>query len=201
MTQPPEIRPTDIAAAKSLARARAVEVRRRAFVEAGPAAGLKLAAQAGALEVGHGRAVAGYWPMGDEIDPIPLMERLLGAGCRVALPVVTARGRPLDFRAWEPGQALEPGPHGTAHPPAAAQAVVPAVVLVPLLAFDRDGWRLGYGGGYYDRTLDLLRRNAQVRAIGVAFAAQRVAHVPRDGRDQRLDAVLTELGVVTPEAR
>lgn len=185
--------------AKKAARAHAVAVRRDAFARLGEDAARRLALLAPALPVPAGAVVAGYWPMGDEMDPRPLMARLAARGCRLALPVVTARGMALTFRAWSPGDVLEPGPHGTCHPASAAQALLPAVVLVPLLAFDRGCFRLGYGGGYYDRTLESLRSRAQVTTIGVAFAAQCVADVPRDGHDQRLDMVATEDGLIRPE--
>ena len=173
-----------------------VEVRRRACVDHGPQAAAALAAMAANLGVRAGQVVAAYWPMGDELDPRPLLERLEGMGCRLALPVVAARGQPLDFRAWAMGDPLEPGLHGTTHPLASAPPVTPDLVLVPLLAFDRRCFRLGYGGGYYDRTLESLRRHAQVRAIGIGFAAQQVEAVPTDAHDQRLDAIATEQGLI-----
>ncbi|MCR6628956.1 MAG: 5-formyltetrahydrofolate cyclo-ligase [Magnetospirillum sp.] len=189
----------ELAHAKKTLRAHQVMVRRQACAEGGEAAALQLAALAPGLRLVRDSIVAGYWPMGDEIDPRPLMRALAGQGCRLALPVVTAPGQRLDFRAFAFGDVLEPGPHGTLHPAMAAAAVVPDALLVPLLAFDRGCFRLGYGGGYYDRTLESLRKNAQVRTIGLAFAAQEVAVVPRDGHDQRLDAIATENGLITPE--
>lgn len=191
--------PTDPIAAKKLARAHQVMVRCAACAQAGEAAAQALAALAPRLDLVAGTVVAGYWPMGDEIDPRPLMNALAAQGCALALPVVTAPAMPLEFRAYTVGDALEPGPHGTVHPAAAAPPRLPRVLLVPLLAFDRGCFRLGYGGGYYDRTLEKLRKNAQVRAIGLAFAAQEVAAVPRDGHDQRLDAIATECGLITPK--
>jgi 5-formyltetrahydrofolate cyclo-ligase len=193
------IHSADPIAAKKLARAHQVAVRRAACAEAGEAAALAIAALAPRLDIAAGAVVAGYWPMGDELDPRPLMAALAANGCRLALPVVAARATPLSFRAYHFGDVLEPGPHGTVHPAAAAPPVTPDVLLVPMLAFDRGCFRLGYGGGYYDRTLESLRVRAQVRAIGLAFAAQEVAAVPRDGHDQRLDAIATETGLITPE--
>lgn len=147
-----------------------------------------------AARIGAAGVVAGYWPMADEIDPRPLMARLAGAGAGLALPVVVGPGRALEFRVWAPGQVLEPGPHGTCHPPVSAPVVRPDLVLVPLLAFDQRGMRLGYGGGFYDRTLERLRGQGGVVAVGVAFAVQQVARVPGDVHDQALDMVLTENG-------
>lgn len=183
----------DLSATKKALRAHAIAVRRAAFRDA---AGQRLAAFADRLPPGE--VVAGYWPMGDEIDPRPLMAELARRGRNLALPVVAARGQALTFRAWSPGDRLEPGPHGTAHPIAGAAERIPDLLLVPLLAFDRAGFRLGYGGGYYDRTLETLRARAQVKAIGLAFAAQEVAIIPRDGHDQRLDGILTEDGLIMP---
>jgi 5-formyltetrahydrofolate cyclo-ligase len=192
----------DIPAAKALLRAHAVAVRRAAEERLGAAAaGNLLAGHAEALAVPPGSVVAGYWPMGDEIDPRPLMRRLAESGCRLVLPVVAAPGQALDFLAWRDGDPLVPGPFGTRHPVAAAAPLIPTVLLVPLLAFDRCGYRLGYGGGYYDRTLDSLGGRSQLRSIGLAYAAQEVALVPHDRHDQRLDAVATEIGVIDLETR
>ncbi|MCA1908532.1 MAG: 5-formyltetrahydrofolate cyclo-ligase [Magnetospirillum sp.] len=191
--------PAVLSAAKAAARAHAVEVRRQACADYGRLAAEKLAIQADRLGGSCGTVIGGYWPMGDEIDPRPLLDILAGRGCVVGLPVVVARGQPLLFRQWGVGDVLEQGLHGTSHPAATAATVVPDLLLVPLLAFDMAGYRLGYGGGYYDRTLAGLRQRHHVTAIGVAFAAQRVQAVPRDHHDQRLDLVLTEHGMVKPE--
>ncbi|HHN67450.1 MAG TPA: 5-formyltetrahydrofolate cyclo-ligase, partial [Thermopetrobacter sp.] len=104
-------------------------------------------------QTGDGGVVAGYWPVHHEIDPRPLMERLARHEVTLALPVVTARDRPLIFRRWRPGEPLTDGAFGVPVPSEDAPSLRPAVVLVPLLAFSRAGHRLGYGGGYYDRTL------------------------------------------------
>ncbi|HLO76705.1 MAG TPA: 5-formyltetrahydrofolate cyclo-ligase [Magnetospirillum sp.] len=189
----------DLVSLKKSLRAHQAMVRERACAESGEAAARAVAALAPRLGIAAGAAVAAYWPMGDELDPRPLMRALAAQGCRLALPVVTARGSRLDFRAYAFGDALEPGLHGTVHPELASPPVVPDALLVPLLAFDRGCFRLGYGGGYYDRTLEFLRKNAQVKAVGLAFAVQEVAAVPRDGHDQRLDAIATERGLITPE--
>lgn len=197
-TPPPD---ADVAAAKAALRPRAAAARRQAAAEGGAAAAAGLAGQAGALRrlVPEGAAVAGYFPMGDEIDPLPLLADLRQRGCPLALPVVSAREQPLLFRGWNPGETLEAGPHGTRQPAALAPAVVPALVLVPLLAFDGRGFRLGYGGGYYDRTLERLRCAGTVVAVGLAFADQRVAAVPHAPHDQPLDLILTEAGPLMPE--
>jgi 5-formyltetrahydrofolate cyclo-ligase len=137
--------------------------------------------------------VSGFWPIKDEIDIRPLMTELFSQGCQLALPVVLGRGKPLRFRSWRPGERLEQGVFGTLQPPAEGEvAVEPDVLIVPLLACDRDGWRLGYGGGFYDRTLAGLRTRRRVTAIGVCFDGQCVDAVPHHGGDQRLDWLLTE---------
>ena len=155
-----------------------------------------------------GAAVSCYWPIGSEIDTRPLMTALHRRGHAVGLPVMVGQGAPLLFRAWTPGAALEPGGFGTQVPGADADEVVPDYLLVPLLAFDRAGYRLGYGGGFYDRTLRKLRDSGTPHgsphgtpkgvpqgvplAIGVAFAGQQLSAVPREPTDEPLDWVVTE---------
>lgn len=144
-----------------------------------------------------GCTVSAYWPMRDEIDPLPTLEALHGQGHTIGLPVMPAKDSPLVFRAWHPGQALADGGYGTRIPPEDAPEVRPKVLLVPLLAFDRAGYRLGYGGGFYDRTLERLRRgDPDVRAIGIAYAGQEVPAVPRGPYDQPLDGIVTENGAI-----
>lgn len=139
-----------------------------------------------------GAIIAGYWPMGDEMDLRPLMLALAARGHRLALPVTPPRGQPLTFCAWVPGAALRAGPMGTSEP-LAGDAIRPDVLLVPLLAFDRAGRRLGYGGGYYDRTLAAL---PGAKAIGIAYAGQEMAEVPAGPQDFRLPLIATEAGVI-----
>lgn len=139
-----------------------------------------------------GAIIAGYWPMGDEMDPRPVMLALASRGHRLALPITPRRGLPLTFRAWAPGQALRPGPMGTSEP-AEGAALTPDWLLVPLLAFDRTGRRLGYGGGYYDRTLAAL---PGAKAIGIAYAGQEMPEVPAGPQDVRLPLIATEAGVI-----
>ena len=139
-----------------------------------------------------GAIIAGYWPMGDEMDPRPLMLALASRGHAMALPVTPPRGQPLAFRAWAPGAALRPGPMGTSEP-AEGAALRPDILLVPLLAFDRAGRRLGYGGGYYDRTLAAL---PGAKAIGIAYAGQEMPEVPAGPQDMRLPLIATEDSVI-----
>ncbi len=145
-------------------------------------------------------AVSGFWPMGSEIDPRPILEVLQRRGHRVGLPVVTGPGTPLLFREWRPGDILQPGGFNTEVPRDDKPEVEPDILLVPLLAFDREGYRLGYGGGFYDRTLERLRETGARLAIGVAFAAQEVESVPRGDYDQPLDMILTEQEVIYTHA-
>lgn len=131
--------------------------------------------------------------MKDELDPRPLLSRLLELGCQCALPVVVGRDQPLLFREWAPHDTLEAGPFGTREPASDAPEVTPGMLIVPLLAFDLRGFRLGYGGGFYDRTLRGLREDHEgCLAIGYAYADQQVDSVPVTDTDERLDWVVTE---------
>ena len=165
-------------------------------VLAASASGRVAAHFAAALRLAPGAAISGYWPGRSELDIRPLLTRLQGTGHPIGLPVVVGRGKPLLFREWRPGDRLEPRAFGLQEPLAMAREVVPTVLLVPLLAFDREGYRIGYGGGYYDLTLATLRAWGEVLAIGVGYAAQGVARLPHDGRDERLDWMVTEEGAV-----
>lgn len=140
----------------------------------------------------EGVVVSGYWPIGSEIDPRPVLAQLHARGHVCGLPVVEGRGKPLLFRRWRPGEALVPARFGLSVPRPEAEVVTPGLLLVPLLAFDAAGYRLGYGGGFYDRTLAALRGRGRVIAVGIAYAAQEVPAVPREDFDQRLDWVVTE---------
>ncbi|MGE0423846.1 MAG: 5-formyltetrahydrofolate cyclo-ligase [Reyranellaceae bacterium] len=137
-------------------------------------------------------AISAFWPMGDEIDIRPLLQALHEDGHTLCLPRTPRRGEPLSFHEWQPGDALESGPVGTSQPPASAPLIEPDALIVPLLAVDPAGFRLGYGGGYYDRTLTRLRRRRAITAIGVGFEVQRIERVPTGPNDARLDFLLTE---------
>jgi 5-formyltetrahydrofolate cyclo-ligase len=145
--------------------------------------------------------VSGYWPLRDELDPRPILSALAARGQRLCLPVVVESGAALVFRGWRPDMSLEPAAFGTQVPGADCPVLEPDILLVPLLAFDRRGHRLGYGGGFYDRTLAGLRGRRPVLAVGLAFAAQEVDEVPVEAGDQPLDRVVTEREVMTPEHR
>jgi 5-formyltetrahydrofolate cyclo-ligase len=139
-----------------------------------------------------GAIVSGFMPLKTEINPLPLMRKLADAGARLALPAVAGRGRPLVMRAFAFGDPLASGVWGIREPEPDASEVLPDILLVPLLAFDRSGHRIGYGAGYYDLTIASLRAHKSVLAVGIAFAAQEIAQVPATERDARLDLVLTE---------
>lgn len=169
--------------------------RRRALAQAAGAAGETVAriVTERAL-VGSDDVVSLYWPMVEEMDARPLIEILLRMDRRVVLPVTPKVGKPLVFRQYARDVTLQPGPFGTSEPPPAAPAMDPTVLFLPLLAFDSAGRRLGYGAGYYDRTLDKLRQAGAVKAYGLAFAGQEVERTPTDALDQPLDGVVTERG-------
>jgi 5-formyltetrahydrofolate cyclo-ligase len=173
---------------KAKARAAAFAARKIAF-----AAGQGQAAEILAdLLAGHaGKVLSGYMPMRTEIDPLPAMTAHQGT---VGVPVIVAKAAPLRFREWSPGVRMVEGAFKALIPEDGAW-VEPQVLIVPLLAWDARGYRLGYGGGFYDRTLEALRAKRPVFAVGFAFAAQEVAEVPIDATDQRLDAMVTEKGV------
>ncbi len=175
--------------AKADARTAAYATRKAAF-----AAGQGQAAEilADYLAQFRGRTLSGYMPMRTEIDPLPAMAAHQGT---VGVPVIMGAGQPLRFREWSPGCAMTEGAFKALIPVDGAW-VEPDVLIVPLLAFDARGYRLGYGGGFYDRTLQALRAQRPTIAIGFAFAAQEVAEVPIDATDQRLDAVITEAGLM-----
>jgi 5-formyltetrahydrofolate cyclo-ligase len=139
-----------------------------------------------------GLVVSGFWPVRSEIDPRPLMMRLMEEGCRLALPRI--EDGTLDFREWRIGDPLEPGDFGTSVPALTSEALAPWVMLVPLAAFDRRGARLGYGRGFYDQAINRFSRERPLLTIGLAYAAQEVAEVPMECHDRFLDYVLTERG-------
>ncbi|HET8920246.1 MAG TPA: 5-formyltetrahydrofolate cyclo-ligase [Xanthobacteraceae bacterium] len=156
------------------------------------AAAEAIAARAFPLVIAPGTVVSGFMPLKSEISPLPLMRKLADAGARLALPVVARRGKPLIMRSWQWGEPLVPGVWDIREPRPEAPEVQPDILLVPLLAFDRNGHRIGYGAGYYDLTIAQLRAKKPIAAIGIAFAAQEVETVPRTAFDAQLDLVLTE---------
>ncbi len=141
------------------------------------------------------RSAAGYFPIRDELDPLPLLSALHASGLRIALPVVRP-GPDLIFRQWWPGAPLERRKFGLQEPSDTCPELVPDIVLVPLLAFDRRGNRLGYGAGYYDAALHKLRRCGKVAAIGIGFDEQEFPEIPREPQDEPMDTILTPSRVI-----
>ena len=178
---------------------RAMRARRRDLAVLHPDAAEQAAARLPIEALPPFAVVAGYHAVGAELSPWPVLRRLETAGARIVLPVAPEPHAPLLFRAFTPGQPLEPDAARIPAPTGAAEVLTPDLVLAPLIAFDREGYRLGQGGGYYDRTLAGLRQAASGAAgrlfvIGLAYAGQEVDRIPADGHDQPLDAILTETG-------
>jgi 5-formyltetrahydrofolate cyclo-ligase len=136
--------------------------------------------------------ISGFFPYKSEISALPLLTRLHGDGWTLAMPVVVGEGLPLTFRIWAPGEPTVAGIWNIPVPAETSPEGLPDVLLVPMLAFDARGYRLGYGGGFYDRTLIKLRALKPIVAIGVAYSGQEVAEVPRADHDQPLDYIMTE---------
>ncbi len=176
-------------------RARALARRAAAFAAHGGVAATRLAEHGlSFLALAPGSIVSGFAAIRDEIDPSLLLQRLHADGHRLGLPVMQGKGRPLVFRAWAPGDEMGKVQWGIAEPLPDKPALEPDVVLVPLLAFDAAGYRLGYGGGFYDRTLQRLRAIKPVVAVGIAYDELKVDAVPHQSYDERLDWVLTPSG-------
>jgi 5-formyltetrahydrofolate cyclo-ligase len=155
-----------------------------------------VASRAFPIDVPRGAVVSGFMPMKSEINPLPLLKRLAAGGATLALPVVAGRGKPLIMRAWEFGAPLDQGVWGIRQPKAESPEVDPDILIVPLAAFDRRGHRIGYGAGYFDMTINRLRRLKSITAIGIAFAVQEIPRVPATERDEPLDLVLTEREII-----
>jgi 5-formyltetrahydrofolate cyclo-ligase len=160
------------------------------------AAAQVIAARPLPIDVAPGLVVAGFSAIRSEISPVPLMRRFAAAGAQLALPAIIGRGKPLRFGAWSFGEELARGQWGIREPRPDAPAVHPDVLIVPLAAFDRRGYRIGYGAGYYDLTINALRSMKPITAIGLAFAMQEIDAVPALAHDAPLDLVLTEHEVI-----
>jgi 5-formyltetrahydrofolate cyclo-ligase len=184
---------TDLTERKAESRKAAAKARKIAHDLVKDEAPLQLAAQMFPLQPTAARKiVSAFFPYKSEIDTRPLLGKLAGEGWTTCLPIVIALGEPLIFRRWLPGEPTVPGVWGIPRPTDDAPLLEPDVLLVPLMAFDRQGYRLGYGGGFYDRTLEQLRARKTITAIGVAYAAQEIDAVPHGPHDQPLDYVMTE---------
>jgi 5-formyltetrahydrofolate cyclo-ligase len=139
--------------------------------------------------------ISGYWPMKGEVDVRQLLYTLVECGCTIVLPMVAAKNKPLLFFHWLPGMSLTIGLHKTYHPLITNIALTPDLLIVPLLGFDRHGNRLGYGGGYYDRTITELRNKRTTVTVGIAYETQEISHIPHEQHDQRLDWIVTEKSI------
>lgn len=155
----------------------------------------RVAAHTEALAIPRGSVVGAYVAMAGEADPHLILKKLAAADCTFAFPRVVAKRRPLEFHHWKPSCELVKSAFGVLEPASDWPRAQPSVLLVPMLAFDADGYRLGYGGGFYDMTLGALRATGDIRAIGVAFAGQEVTALPHEAHDQKLDMIVTEEGV------
>ena len=196
MTKVKMVQSSSIEAAKTELRVAAQMLRDALSAEERKAAAEAIAARKFPLAIAPGTIVSGFMPLKSEINPLPLLQKLAEAGARLALPAIAGRGKPLIMRAWEFGAPLGRGQWGIREPKPEAPEVDPDILLVPLLAFDRAGYRIGYGAGYYDMTIHRLRALKPVTAVGIAFAAQEVPKIPTTPRDERLDLVLTEREVI-----
>jgi 5-formyltetrahydrofolate cyclo-ligase len=176
---------------KTALRARLRALRRRLADEA-PDAARRAADRLPLERLPAFRIFSGYWALGSEIDPRPLMDRLAETGARAALPVAISRDAPLEFRLWAPPEPLLPDAFGMPAPRPDAPQILPDLVIAPLLGFDRRGGRLGQGAGHYDRTLQNLRAARPVFVLGLAYSGQEADEIPAEPHDQRLDAILTE---------
>lgn len=174
-----------------------MKAERRAAAKARPDAAIHAARNfVASIPVNDATIVSLYYPIGDELDTEPLAAALLERNLNIALPVVVKKGQPLEFRAYTPGDVLIDGAYGELVPDKTAAPVDPQIIITPLLAFTRDGGRLGYGGGYYDRTLSDARDTGSVLAVGYAYGAQEVDDLPLSPLDQPLDWVVTERGAI-----
>lgn len=183
--------------AKAALRKRALLAARASAAAYGDAAGERVARSFTAqISLPPEAVVSGYAPLKSEIDPMPLLKRLAQRGHVVTLPFVAGPDRPLSFKRWRPGEPLLAGQFGARGPHAAAQTLEPDLLIVPLVAFDSDGYRLGRGGGFYDRTIAELKAKKPVQTIGLAFSAQLILEVPRESHDERLDWIVTEEGAL-----
>jgi 5-formyltetrahydrofolate cyclo-ligase len=178
-----------------------MHARRRSLAANQPNLGPEIGAMALAQDLIPANAITAlYWAINDEVDLRPLLERLAREGRPVVLPCTPDHPAPLTFRRWTPETGMKSGSMSTVEPISGAPALQPNVLFLPLLAFDSSGRRLGYGGGFYDRTLGLLRSSGAIKAFGVAFAGQQVPRVPTDALDQPLDGVITERGITIFQA-
>jgi 5-formyltetrahydrofolate cyclo-ligase len=186
-----------IAELKKSARSAAAIVRKAAHEGLQHTAPLALVSHPFPVKPESGRQiVSAFYPYKSEIDTRPLLGKLAGEGWTTCLPIVIGEGLPLEFRRWLPGEPTILGVWGIPRPPDSAPIMEPDVLIIPMLAFDRAGYRLGYGGGFYDRTLEKLRIRKTIIAIGAAYSAQEISRVPISAHDQGLDYIITEREII-----
>ncbi|MCK0126540.1 5-formyltetrahydrofolate cyclo-ligase [Gelidibacter sp. F2691] len=183
---------TDLTEVKAAARKAAFTRRKDAHCEARSALGV--AHLISVLNDHKGKPISGYMPIRTEINPLPAMAAM-AAWSTIGVPYIQGEGQPLKFACWRPDSEMVDGPFG-AQVPESLEFITPEVVVVPLVAFDSNGGRLGYGGGFYDRTLEGLRAERPTLAIGYAYGAQQADNLPLEPTDQPLDAIVTDEGVV-----
>lgn len=147
-------------------------------------------------EQGTDKVISAYMPIRTEVSPLPTMERMCVRGRQVCVPVIISEGQPLEFHRWTPDTEMSEGGFG-AFIPKDAEVLQPDIIITPLLAFDLHGYRMGYGGGFYDRTFEQLTKLKDIQAIGFAYSEQEVLLVPREVTDFKLDAVITEKGILS----
>ena len=184
---------------KKRLRKQATITRKQAF-DAMPDAPQRIARYADILQMRYApKIIAAFWPIRTEINPIPLMAALCSNGATSCLPVTPEEGKPLTFHQWDIGAPLADGPYHTKEPFGDTPIMTPDLILAPLLAFDAGCWRLGYGGGFYDRTIAALEAAGhQPHLVGIAFDESQVSHVPTGPYDKALSAILTPTGLKLP---
>lgn len=159
-------------------------------------AGEMIAKQLVAMAKPNGSAISAFWPLAEELDTLPLLHALHQQGHQMLLPVMLGAGQPLQFACWQPGDELVEAAFKTLEPSKDKARMQPDIMLCPLLAFDRRGYRMGYGGGFYDRSIAQISQHKQVLTIGLAFAAQEVSQVPTGEFDVPLDMIVTEEEII-----
>lgn len=186
---------SDITAEKAALRKTLFARRREAHAQREALDGAANAHLLTALPAPEGKVIAGYRPIRTEPDPTPAMEALHRAGARLCVPVVLGEGLALEFREWSPGCAMVKGAFG-AEIPAEGAALDPDIIIAPLLGWDRAGGRLGYGGGFYDRSIEKLRARKPLIIAGFAYSVQECNRIPREDVDQLMTLVITETEII-----
>ncbi len=187
-----------VSTCKQSQREQVFQARCKAFTS-NPNAGEQVSdALLGYLDLAVNTVISAYWPLAGELNSIPILKALSANGYQIVLPVMQGTEQPLIFRIWKPGITLVRASFNTWEPSPQQLQLEPDIILAPLLAFDRNGHRLGYGGGFYDRTLSKLRATKQIKVIGIAYAVQEVQRVACEPHDQLLDAIVTELEIIHP---